>query len=46
MPMTPPSASACGPSAAESYSGTAANYRYQVKSTSGSGAYTLCVTKP
>lgn len=29
-----------------SYSGTAANYRYQVKSTSGSGAYTLCVTKP
>jgi hypothetical protein len=29
-----------------SYSGAAANYRYQVKSASGSGAYTLCVTKP
>jgi Zn-dependent metalloprotease len=29
-----------------SYSGTAANYRYVVKSTSGTGAYTFCMTKP
>jgi PKD repeat protein len=40
------SGTSANPDENTTYSGTAGNYRYRVHAYSGSGSYTLCITKP